>query len=195
MKPSIQIAMNGSYKLGMNEVVGLEQAIQAAFQPVLDQLNEQESWSGDGWFKLEPVEYARRDGFIPHSHNCGGLAIDSIIPKCGESAFSCLEFGECDGCYGDGDEEKCCAEMGGECAYECDGHLDARLRIWFKFEGFDKETGELAFYINASGGNTDAPYFRNTPTIFEASFTCKSVAGVSRAANKHIKALMKVLSK
>lgn len=191
---SIKVNMGGSYKLGMNEVEGLREAIAESFKPVRDALREKVYW-GDQ-LKFENVEYKSRDGFIPYSHNCGGLAIDLIIPKCEEYSFGFIEFGECDGCSDDnesctGDDSKY-PEYSGQCRYESEGYLDARLRIWFKFEGIN-EDGELEFYLNASGGNYDAPYFRSIPTVFEASFTCKSVKGLKRAAAKHVKALVAMI--
>ncbi len=183
----VEIKMGDSYKLGMNEVVGLREAMASVFKPVQTALLEHVYWNG---CEMESVEYKSRDGFIANKHNCGGLAIDLIIPSCEQHDFNLLEFGECDDCGGDG--EYCCAEKGGECISESEGHLDARLRIWFKFEGIN-EDGELEFYINASGGNNDAPYFRNTPDLFEASFTAKSLAGIARAASKHMKQLTKLI--
>ena len=46
-----------------------------------------------------------------------------------------------------------------------------------------------------SGGNGDAPYFREKylSTLFEAEFSCKSPAGLKRAAAPHIKKLMKLI--
>lgn len=188
----IKIEMGQSYKCGMNEVVGLRAALVETFKPVQALLKDKIYWN-DCEFK--DAEYLRRDGFIPYSHNCGGLILDVIVPKCEEYSFGCMEFGECEDCgnaelYPEGDHQ--CGYRGQECAYEAEGHLDARLRIWLKFKGIN-EDGELEFYINASGGNDDAPYFRNLPDLFEASFTAKSVAGVKRAASKHIKALLEVL--
>lgn len=196
MKNQIKLTADAakSYKIGMKEVEGLEAAIRLAFKPVENLIRDKAYWSSDF---LRQVEYKSRDGFIPHSHNCGGLEIGLVVPKCEEYEFNFLEFGECEDCgdaekYPEGDHQ--CGYEGIECASDSDGHLDAYLKIWFKFEGIN-EDGELEFYINACGGNGDAPYFRvqHLSDIFEASFTCKSVAGLNRAASKHIKALVKVL--
>ena len=107
-----------------------------------------------------------------------------------------MEFGECEECgdakkYPQGDHQ--CGYDGVECADESDGGLDAALRIWFKFEGL--EDGALKFYLYAGGGNGDAPYFRTKGEIdlFEASFECKSLGGLKRAAAKHVKALLKAM--
>ena len=189
----IQVDMKGSYKLGMNEVIGLRDAMLAAFQPVVDAIKAKAYWNET--LAADDAEYKSRDGFIPHSHNCGGLQLGLVIPKCEEYEFGFLEFGECDGC--NDDCTKCTAsdETGsGECMSNVDGYLDAYLRIWFKFEGIDDD-GRMQFYVNACGGNGDAPYFRveHLSDIFEAQFSCKSVKGLQRAATKHIKALLKAL--
>ena len=192
----IQIVPNhGSYKIGMNEVVGLREALVETFKPVRDALRESAYW--DRELEFEDAEYKSRDGFIPHSHNCGGLMLCMHVPYCEKYEFEYLSWNECDEC---GDAEKYpdgghrCGFEGIECGYESDGQLDAYIRIWFKFEGIN-EDGELEFYINASGGNEDAPYFRvkHLPDLFEASFTCKSVKGIKRAASKPIKALVALI--
>lgn len=188
----IQIEMKGSYKLGMNEVVGLRGALAKALEPVRAYVADRAYWTE---VKFEDAEYKSRDGFIANRDNCGGLFVDIIVPKCEGDSFPCLEFGECDGC--NEDCSKCTADeedSSGECMSETEGHLDARLRVWLKFEGIN-EDGEMEFYLNACGGNGDAPYFRvgNLADLFEADFTAKSVAEVPRAAAKHVKALLKVL--
>lgn len=198
-KGGLQIEMNGSYKLGMNEVVGLKAAITEAFSPIKELLKDKAYWNES--LDFEELEYKSRDGFIPYGHNCGGLELSMHVPRCEQYEFGFLEFGECDGC--NEDQTACCGMIDdpkdpnynhGECGYESEGHLDAYLRIIFKFEGVN-EDGELEFYINACGGNGDAPYFRvqYLTDLFEASFTSKSVKGVKRAASKHIKALLKAL--
>jgi hypothetical protein len=172
-----------SYKIGVDEIEGLKAAMIEVMKPVQASIKRRTYWSD---VELEEAEYKSRDGFIPHSHNCGGIQLDEVIPKCEESNFDFLEFGECD-------DEECNHEQ--ECGYESEGHLDAKLRIWLKFEGYDEETGELSFWLYCGGGNGDAPYFRTQyeTDIFEASFTCKSVAGLKRAAAKHVNALLKVI--
>jgi hypothetical protein len=185
----IKVNMENSYKLGMNEVEGLKNAMTKVFKPIEDILKSKMYWNESGL--IYDVEYKSRDGFIAHSHNCGGLMIRQVIPKCEEYEFSYLEFGECDECSG----EKQCGYEGMECGSMNDGLLDASLRIWFKFEGYNKETGELEFYLCAGGGNGDAPYFRTQyeQDLFEASFACKSIEGLKRASSKHIKALANIL--
>lgn len=180
MKQAIQIKHDPkSHKVGANEVIGLKDAMAAAFTPVRDLLRSKAYW--DQELEFQDAEYKSRDGFIPHSHNCGGLQLDLHVPECESYEWDFLEFGELTEEYTRDVEP-----------YENEGELDAFIRIWFKFEGVS-DSGELEFYLVMSGGNDDAPYFRSIPTLFEASFTCKSVAGVRRAAAKHVKALLKVM--
>lgn len=194
MKHSIQLTPDAthSYKIGMNEIVGLEVAMREVLTPVAIQLNEQESWSGNDWFKIKPTEYTGRDGFIPFASNCGGLEINAIIPKYGEHDFSWLDFGEYSEREAEMSDEEYDYQRESE---EGDGHLDANLRIWFKFEGLDDD-GTLNFYLVCAGGNGDAPYFRTKyeQTYFEASFNCKSLKGLKRASAPHVKALLKAIS-
>lgn len=177
-----------SHKIGMDEIVGLKIAMTNIIKPIQDLINNKIYW---GPFKFEPSEYKSRSGFIPYSHNCGGLDLTIIIPKCEEYSWDFLEFGEWDGeHYCDGTDKENC-----ECPVDQDGEYDSKLRIWFKFEGYDRETGDLTFYLYLGGGNGDAPYYRTKyeTDIFEASFTCKSVSGLKRAASGHIKELIKIL--
>lgn len=182
---SIKLVPNhNSYKIGIDEIVGLKQAMKQVMAPIRQALKDKIYWND---CSLEESEYKSRDGFIPHSHNCGGIELMVIVPKCEEYAFKFLEFGECD-------DDECNHDE--RCIYEDEGHLDAKLRIWLKFEGIDEETQSLQFYLYMGGGNDDAPYFRARceADIFEAEFTCKSVAGLKRAASKHVKALLKIVS-
>lgn len=170
-------------KVGMNEVEGLKEVMQALMVPLQTRLKEDVYWNDCA---LEEAEYKGRDGFIPHSHNCGGFQINVVIPKCEEYDFSYLEFGECD-------DEECIKNHDSHCSYEEEGHLDASLEIWLKFEGINEETGELKFYLVLSGGDHDAPYFRNTPVIFETEFSAKTLAGVKLFGERKIKKLMNVM--
>jgi hypothetical protein len=49
--------------------------------------------------------------------------------------------------------------------------------------------------LNVCGGNNDAPYYRlkYLPDIFEAEFTASSVAGIKRAASKHVQKILKLI--
>lgn len=179
-----QIIEGRHLTVGIDEVVGLKDEMRSVFKKITNELNGRIYWGT----LVHESEYKRRDGFIPHSHNNGGLEISEVIPKCEEHEFDFLEFGDYD-CKGNS-----CPKD--ECNCNNDGELDSHLRIWFKFEGIDQETQALKFYLYMGGGNNDAPYYRSKyePTIFEAEFEAKSVKGLSRAASSHVKSLIKVLS-
>jgi len=174
-------------KVGVDEIEGLKSEMMKVFKPILDTLQDKIYWNDR---LLDEAEYKSRDGFIPHSDNCGGLIISSVIPSYEQYEFDFLEFGECD-------PEYCTCHTGTnpECELDIDGHKDAYLRVWFKFEGYNPKTNEFSFYLVMSGSNNDAPYFRESsqPTLFERSFTSKSIAGIQRAASKSIKELLKVI--
>jgi hypothetical protein len=182
-----------SHKVGINEVVGLNKAMRDVMTPIQALIKDKVYWND---CDLDETEYKSRDGFIPYSHNQGGIQLSLVIPSCEKDGFDHLiEFGECDECgnaelYPEGDHQ--CGYKGQECGYESEGHLDAHFRVWLKFEGIDQDTQELSFYLYCGGGNGDAPYFRTKyeADVFEASFTCKSVAGLKRSASKHVQALI-----
>jgi hypothetical protein len=179
---------HNSYKIGIDEIVGLSSAMREVFKPIQSALKEKMYWSD---VEVLPTEYKSRDGFIPYSHNCGGIEISEIIPECESYDFQFLEFGEWDGThYCDGKDTENC-----DCPFSQDGEYDALLRILFKFEGIDEETKKLKFYLNVCGGNNDAPYYRlkYLPDIFEAEFTASSVAGIKRAASKHVQKILKLI--
>lgn len=188
----MKFKINDSTKVGINEIVGLKKEMIKVFKPIVDKIKSKVYWDD---CEIEYAEYTPRPGFIPYSHNHGGLILDIIIPKWESYQFSFLDFGSCDGC-----NEACTfclADLSHghkECISESEGHLDAKLRIFFKFEGFD-EKGKLNFFINVCGGNDDAPYFRlnNLTELFEAEFSCKNIKDLSRSATKHINKLLKVL--
>lgn len=175
-------------KVGIDEIQGLKQEMIRLMKPIQDILKQSIYWSD---VELFEAEYKYRDGFSPHSHNCGGIKIREHVPQCEEYEFDWLGFGEWDGTHycSDDNSDTC------ECMYDDDGHYDAFFSIWFKFEGYNEDTKELEFYLVMSGGNNDAPYFReeHLPTLFEASFTCKSVFELKRIATKHINKLIKVI--
>ncbi len=77
---------------------------------------------------------------------------------------------------------------------DSDGHNDAKLRIWLKFEGISDE-GVMKFYLVLSGGNRDAPYFREkySTTVFESDFEAKSLAGFKKKAKSEIAKLIKAM--
>lgn len=181
-------------KTGVDEVPGMAEALKAALKPVRDALKGKVHWND---CEIRPTEYKSRDGFIPYSSNYGGAEIHLVIPKCEEYDFGFLDFGECDECGKETDDKGNllqCGYEGQECGYQSDGYLDASLRIWLKYEGM--EGGRHRFYLYAGGGNNDAPYFRTAKesTIFEAGFSSKSVAGIGRAASKHVAGLVALIN-
>lgn len=178
LKPSAK----HSYKIGVDEIEGLKEAMQSVMIPVRDALRAKAYWNES--LDFGALEYKSRDGFIPYSHNFGGVEIGLIVPQCEEHDWGFLEFGELTEEY-TRDEDP----------YENEGELDAYLRIILKFEGFD-DSGNMQFYLNVSGGNNDAPYFRvsNLPDLFEAEFTCRTVKGLKRVSSKHIKNIVNLIS-
>jgi hypothetical protein len=174
-------------KIGMNEVQGLRDVLADLLEPIRDVLADTCYWTG---VTLNDTEYQSRDGFIPHSHNCGGLDISLVIPKCESYNFDFLKFGEYehDETLSDSENEE------NEDAENNEGHNDASLRIWFKFEGINEEN-EMQFYLYAGGGNNDAPYFRHKygKTIFESSFKAKTLSELKKIGAKEIKKLSKMM--
>ncbi len=181
-------------KVTIDQLPGLEQALHDALMPLAAILRDKAYWAPD--LKPEATEYRSRDGFIPFSHNCGGMELRLHVPLCEQYEFSFLEFGECDECGQDTVDgiPQQCGYKGQECASESEDHLDAYMRIWLKFEGLDSD-GLLNFYLVMEGGNGDAPYFRSKylPTLFEASFTCRTLKGFKRASAKALRDLAKVV--
>jgi len=175
-----------SYKIGVDEIQGLKAEMTKALKPVQDSLKNKVYWND---CEFSDAEYKSRDGFIANKHNCGGIQLDLIIPKCEESSFDFVSFGEHDENCGYYENEHSVCTCG-----EDDGLLDARLKVWLKFEGINPETQKLDFYLIMHGGNMDAPYFRQSENYFETSFQASSVAGIQRAASKHIKKLVKKIN-
>ena len=170
-----------SYKVGLDEVEGLKETLIDLIQPVQKAIKEKIYWSD---VSLNEAEYKSRGGFSAYSGNCGGLQIAEIIPECESYDFGFLDFGECDG-----SEE--CEE---ECLCSSEGHLDAALYVWLKFEGLNPD-GTASFYLVLHGGNADAPYFRHkyTQTYFEAEFEATSLDDLRRRAQKSIGDLIKFM--
>jgi len=171
-----------SYKIGLDEIQGLEKAMTEVLNPVLESVTDRVYWSDD--LKFESTEYRSRDGFMAYSSNCGGMELLVIVPKCEEYSFKFLEFGECD-------DKECDHEQ--ECGYESEGHLDAKLRVWLKLEPMTGDT--MNFYLVLSGGNGDAPYFREkaSSTYFESEFSAKTIAEFKKKAKSEIAKLLKVI--
>jgi len=174
-------------KVGVNEVKGLLPAMTLVVSPIVKHLKQSIYWDDNLGF--EQSEYKSRDGFIPYSHNCGGLELCTVIPSCESYSFPFLEFGEWDGThYCDGKDKDNC-----NCSDDSDGHYDAKLRVWLKFEGI--ENGIMSFYLVLSGGNGDAPYFREkySSTYFESSFEAKTLSEFKRLAKREIAKLIKAM--
>jgi len=153
--------------------------------PVVDRIKSGMYWSD---VKLGQSEYTSRDGFWASPSNCGGPEIFEVVPDCEQHNFGFLEFGETEREPGMSDEE-----YESQCQIDSDeGHNDAALRVWFKFEGL-QEDGNMSFYLVLSGGNGDAPYFRikHQATIFECDFQAKTLKGVKSKGTKAIQKLLK----
>lgn len=185
----IKINQGSSYKVGVNEVVGLLDAMKEAMSPVQAWLKDLTYWTD---CELTESEYKSRDGFHAYSHNCGGIELSEIIPECESYQFDFLDFGECSECKVDSQ----CGHNGMECASAGEGHLDAKIRVWLKFEGIKDDS--MTFYLYLGGGNGDAPYFRTKyeATVFETTFTARSIAEFKMRAKHAIREmLLKVGSK
>jgi hypothetical protein len=185
----IAIQNTGSYKIGLNEVIGLKDAMREAMKPIQDLIKEKTYWIDE--VEISESEYKSRDGFIPHSNNCGGLEIFQIIPKYELDNFDCIPVTECTEYDNDGNE----TDLGN---HECDENCDHSLRIWFKFEGIELQ-GEgksvLKFWLYMGGGNDDAPHFRtkHEKTIFEYDFDAIDVKQFKFRAKEAVKKLTEVL--
>jgi hypothetical protein len=192
--PLLKLIETHHWKTGVDEIAGLAEALEDVLRPVQEALAEKAYWDN---CTMEETEYKSRDGFIPYKHNCGGREITLVVPSCEQYAFGFLSFGECDECGKESDaagNPLQCGFGGQECGYEAEGHLDAKLRVWLKFEGL--ENGVMQFWLYMGGGNGDAPYFRtgHEATVFEQAFTAKSLAGVRRQGAAAVRKLLKVVA-
>lgn len=190
MKKSNALIIDRSgYKVGLNEIDGLEAILRKSVEPIIEFVADKAYWTKP---EFDTSEYKSRDGFIPYSHNCGGLELTIIVPSFESYSWGFLGFGECDECDG----ESQCGYHGQECASESGGHLDAKFRVWLKFEGLDDD-GTLRFYLYCGGGNGDAPYFRTKAerTLFETEFSSKTLAGAERNAKRAVKSLLSLLKR
>ena len=192
---SINIVEGNSYKIGMDEVMGLENMLNQVVKPLQDILLKKVYWMNEVNFNKR--EYKSRDGFSAYSHNCGGIEFREVIPECEASSFNFLEFGEVDSDDIDGyssmsDEEKEIARD-----KEVDdsiGYFDSALLIGISFEGFNKK-GQLQFYIYLSGGNGDAPYFRtkSLTDIFDASISAYTMVDAQKKLTLQINKILKII--
>lgn len=172
------------YKYGIDDMQPLKSAMLHALVPIQLHLQKNIYWSN---VCIDYTEYKSRDGFIPHSSNCGGVEICEIIPRYELYDFTFIPVTECwepNEKY-EGDLEN----------HECDEHCNHKLRVWFKFEGLD-DKGNGMFWLYCGGGNGDAPYFRveHEQDIFEHSFKAKNVADFKIKAKKAVSKLLKVMS-
>lgn len=197
LKSAIKMINTNSYKIGVNEIDGLKMAMKNAMGPLVSIIQEKMYWTT---VELTEAEYKSRDGFIPSSHNCGGIMIREIIPSIERHEFSFLEFGNCVDCdalteLNKNGEKQLCGHNGVECANETEGYLDASFRVWLKFEGLN-EKGGMDFYLVASGGNNDAPYFREQymGILFEEGFSAQSVKQFETIASATINKMLKKLN-
>ncbi len=173
--------------------MGLEKVLQKVLSPIVEVLQDKIYWNNE--VEATQFEYKSRDGFSAYPDNCGGLQICEVIPECESYEFDFLSFGEADssniiGYEAMSEEEKDEAMSN----YNCDGELDAILRIRLKFEGFDAK-GNMIFYFFAEGGNIDAPYFREgrQSTLFQAEFRALTLKDIPVKAKRHVNKLLKLL--
>lgn len=195
----MKLKIKDSYKIGIDEIEGLEAAMTELLGPVLRNLHGSVYW--DSELQIEPTEYKARDGFMPYSSNCGGVQIQCFVPQSESHNFKFLEFGECEACeelaqkneLNSHNEIAQCGYDGQECSSYSEGHLDAKLRVWLKFEGLTD--GLMKFYLYCGGGNGDAPYFRMSgeKTVFESDFSVKTLAELKRIGKKQVKKLLEVI--
>lgn len=191
MRTQVKIAQGDSYKIGLDEVVGLKLVLTSLMKPLQAALNEQQSWGSHDWFQITEAEYKSRDGFIPYNSNCGGLMIESVVPDWGQYDFQCLAWPE----FTPSSESLTEEEQDEERQSDSDGgQLDSYLRIFLKFEGFNEKTGAIQFYLNASTCD-EAPYFRlkYSKDLFESSFEAKTLVELHTKGKKHIAKLIKRL--
>lgn len=195
MKNQVVIKQGNSYKIGMNEVVGLRDAMIKALKPLQVALQDAQSWgSAEDWFPMDDAEYKSRDGFIPHSHNLGGIQINQVIPECGQCDFTKLDFPE----YSPSSDDLTEAEQDAERESESgDGLLDSHLRIWLKLEAVDQLSDGnclMKFYLVASTCD-EAPYFRHRTSrdLFESEFQASSIEAFKRKAAANVKRCIKAV--
>lgn len=192
---NIQIKQGNSYKVGMNEVIGLKEAMTAVMLPLQAALRDAQSWSSNAdWFEMNEAEYKSRDGFIPHGHNLGGIQINQVIPECGQSDFHNLDYPEYKPTSDDMTEEQQEIERQTEAG---EGYLDCHLRIWLKLEAVDLLSDGsyiMKFYLIASNC-TEAPYFRHKAArdLFECEFQTCSLEAFKRKATAAVKRCIKAV--
>jgi hypothetical protein len=192
---AIQVKQGNSYKIGMNEVVGLRESMLKVMKPLQEALQQAQGWgSPEDWFEMNDAEYTSRDGFIPHSHNCGGIQINQVIPECGSCDFPKLDFPEFEPDHDGMTDKELDQQRDSESG---DGLLDAHLRVWLKLESVEKLTDGnclMKFYLVASNC-TEAPYFRHRTArdLYECEFHAVTLKQFENTAAKKIKELIKAV--
>ena len=143
--------------------------------------------------QIEELEYKRRDGFIPHSWNNGGLDL-ILISDIGGLVGSGEHFGLSIESWVDGHYNEACENAikeglvdGSDDYYE---HVDANTRseydaVAYRIRVMYEGEGVLKVY---AGYDKDAPYFRwNSKDEFETEINFKTISGLKR----QLKALTK----
>lgn len=152
---------------------------------------------------IEAFEFRRRDGFIPHSHNCGGLDLfadttvaylmgsgehfGTVIEQWTEDAWDdarkdLLERATEDGETVDVDSDEFYDDTYRYCS---DEYLGIAWRVRVMYEG----NGRLTVY---AGYDTDAPYYRfrgKFAHLFEETIQFKTLSGLKRQLERMTKRL------
>lgn len=142
-------------------------------------------------YSVDEFEFKRRDGFIPHRHNCGGLDLLAITDVAGLMG-SGEHFGtkieswtekQWDDARDDlkkqaddaGEEVDTDSEEFYDSVYEyCSGDYSA---IGWKVRVMYEGNGVLKVY---AGFDKDAPYFREGLNDFEAEIKFRTISGLAR---------------
>lgn len=170
---------------------------------IRDWLQHDVSTPFDASVKIEPFEFKRRDGFIPHSHNKGGLDLYTItavsylmgsgehfgtaIEQWTEDSWDrarkdLLEQAKERGETVDADSDEFYDSVYDYCS---DDYETVAWRVRVMYEG----NGKLTVF---AGYDTDAPYFRFSgpfSSLFEQSITFKTLSGLKRQLERMTKAL------
>lgn len=173
------------------------------FETIVREWLETVSMPFEASVKVEPFEFRRRDGFIPHSHNMGGLDLYTITDVAGlmgsgshfgtaieqwtENSWDAarkdlLEQAKERGETVDVDSETFYDETYQYCSNE---YETVAWRVRVMYEG----NGKLTVF---AGYDTDAPYFRFSgpySSLFEQSVNFKTLSGLKRQLERMTKKL------
>ena len=139
-------------------------------------------WSDSELIRIDPLEFERRDGFIPHSHNRGGLDYIEIISTstlistgmfqsdtarefAAQSEKDAIEFAKRDAPNATEEEHGALVNDYLQSEYDC---LAFRIRIMYE--------GDNTVAVHY-GFDLDAPYFRwkgGTTNTIEINYKTKS---------------------